>query len=136
MGATTAATPNLSWFNRIGLVIMLVGVVYLFIAGETVFAVLMGVVLIYLVVSVVRSRRGTAPDSERVNAVQPLDERDARVVTHGFSAVGQFAFLAQLAIVMWLMGRPDSGSLELEGIKLLLLALVLGTANWLALRRG
>lgn len=134
--AQRTALPQVSWFNRVGLALLVVGITYLALRGQWVYTVLLALVLGYLAYSVLRARRGAADDSERVNAAQPFDERDASVSTHGFALVGQVAILAQFAYVIWLMGRPGSDTLQIEGWKLFALALVMGVGNWLALRRA
>jgi hypothetical protein len=125
----------LTWFNKIGLAVLGVGVVYLALAGQSTAAILWSAGLLYLCVAVYRSVRGRAGDTERVDAAQPYDERDAAAIRSGFAAVGQVAFLGQVAIVIWHMGRPDEPGLLVESVKVVVLAVVLGVANRAALQR-
>ena len=53
----------------------------------------------------------------------------------GFALVGQVAFVAQIAIVIWHMGRPEEPGLLVEAGKSVALAVVLGVGNRAALRR-
>ena len=129
---TLAAT---TWFNRIALLVLAAGVAYLFARDQTTPAVLWLLALLYLAFSVVRSVRGRAGDTERVDAAQPFDERDAAAVRSGFALVGQVAFIAQIAIVIWHMGRPEEPGLLVEAGKSVALAIVLGVGNRAALRR-
>lgn len=126
---------SLSWFNKIGLVVLAVGIPYLVIQGQWIGAAVWAVALVYLAIAAIRSVQGRAEDAERVSAAQPFDERDDSAIRSGFAAVGQVAFLGQIAIVIWLMGQPD-GPLLLEAAKLVVLAAVLGIANRSALKRS
>lgn len=131
METLTATT----WFNRIALLVLAAGVAYLFAQGQTTPAILWLVALLYAAFSVVRSVRGQGGDTERVDAAQPFDERDAAAVRSGFALVGQVAFIAQIAIVIWHMGRPEEPGLIVEAVKVVVLAVVLAVGNRAGLRR-
>lgn len=132
---TTLALAPLTWFNKVGFVLLATGVTYLAVAGQSTAAMLWGAGLVYLVVAAYRSMHGRAGDTERVDAAQPYDERDEAAVRSGFAVVGQVAFLGQIAVVIWHMGRPDEPGLFLEMAQVVILAVVLGVANRVALRR-
>lgn len=126
---------SLTWFNRIGLVVLAVGIPYLVVQREWIGAAVWTIALVYLSIAVNRSVRGRAGDTERVDAAQPYDERDAAAIRSGFAVVGQVAFLAQVAIVIWLMGQPVDERILIESVKMVALAVVLGVANRAALKR-
>jgi hypothetical protein len=132
MQTLTATT----WFNRITLLVLSAGIVYLFVLGQTTAAVLWLAGVLYAAFSVVRSVSGRARDTTRVDAAQPFDERDAAAVRSGFALVGQVAFIAQLAIVIWHMGRPEEPGLLVEAGKVVVLAVALGVGNRAALRQA
>ena len=127
---------SLTWFNRIGLAILAVGIPYLVVQQEWIGAVAWTIALAYLAVSVRRSVTARADDRERVAAAQPYDERDAAAIRSAFSVVGQVAFLGQVAIVIWFMGQPVDERILIESAKVLVLAVVLGLANRAALQRA
>ena len=127
---------SLTWFNKIGLAVLTVGIAYLVVRGEYVGAAAWGIALAYLAVSVRRSVTARADDRERVAAAQPYDERDAAAMRSAFSVVGQVAFLGQVAIVIWYMGQPIDERILVESAKVVALAVVLGLANRSALQRA
>lgn len=127
---------SLTWFNKIGLTVVTVGIAYLVAQGEYVGAAIWVVALAYLGFAVRRSVTARADDRERVAAAQPYDERDAAAIRSAFSVVGQVAFLGQLAIVIWYMGQPIDARILIESAKVLVLAVVLGLANRAALQRA
>lgn len=126
---------KVTWFNRVGLLILAIGIPYLVMSGQPFAAGLWLIALAYLGFSVRRSITARADDQERVSAAQPYDERDSAAMTRAFALVGQFAFLAQVAIIIWHMGRPDEPGLLVEALKTVALAVVLGIGNRTALRR-
>ncbi|MGA8046818.1 MAG: hypothetical protein WCA30_11205 [Dermatophilaceae bacterium] len=126
---------SLTWFNKIGLVVLTGGIAYLVVRGEYVGAAIWAVALAYLAFSVRRSVTARADDRERVAAAQPYDERDAAAIRSAFSVVGQVAFLGQVAIVIWYMGQPIDERILIESVKVVVLAVVLGLANRSALQR-
>ena len=127
---------SLSWFNKIGLAILAVGIPYLAFQREWVGVAVWVIALVYLAFSVRRSVTARADDRERVAAAQPYDERDAAAMRSAFSVVGQVAFLGQVAIVIYLMGQPVSEGILVESLKIVVLAVVLGFANRAALQRA
>ena len=129
------ALTSLTWFNKIGLVILVVGIPYLVIQGEWIGAVAWTTALAYMAFAVQRSVTARADDRERVAAAQPYDERDAAAMRSAFSVVGQVAFLGQVAIVIWFMGQPVDERILIESAKVVVLAVVLGFANRAALQR-
>ncbi|MFN2320470.1 MAG: hypothetical protein ABR500_12430 [Dermatophilaceae bacterium] len=126
----------ITWFNRTAFVVLAAGTVYLFAREQSTAALLLALALAVMAFSVSRSVRGLAGDNERVNAAQPFDERDSVAMRNGFAAVGQFAFIAQGAVVIWHIGRPGQTGLLAEVVKIVALSVALGVGNWVALRRS
>lgn len=128
------ALTRLSWFNRIALSVLVVGTVLLLVRGHWITASIVAPAVPIMAWLALRSMKGAGSDYDRVNAAQPYDERDAAVITAGFSFLGQFVFIAQLALTLWALAVRPATVIE-ELARLLAIGIALGVGNWLAARR-
>lgn len=129
---------RMSWWNVVLLVGVLAAAVVMAVLGRWVEAVVFAVVVLFLGASAVYARSGRSGDLTRLNAAEYLDERDRAAATQGFAAVGVTALLLGFALLVLATVLLEPGEpmfLVLIG-NLLVLAIVWGVANWVALRRS
>lgn len=129
---------RMSWWNVVLLVGVLAAAVVMAVLGRWVEAVVFAVVVLFLGASAVYARSGRSGDLTRLNAAEYLDERDRAAATQGFAAVGVTALLLGFALLVLATVLLEPGEpmfLVLIG-NLLVLAVVWGVANWVALRRS
>lgn len=135
---TTSATPRrrISTFNLLYLAVFVGGGVWCLVEGVWFLgAVFLGLSL-FLGLAIARSRRGAGSDTERLNAVQPYDEREQAASTWAFAIVGQAALLGLTALFVGQIASRDGEADAVVVLGLLGLAVVWGVANRLAVRRG
>jgi hypothetical protein len=126
---------RLSWFNRIALLLVLIGVIVCIMRGQWLPAGVFALALIGMAWAAIAASRGRGSDRMRVDAAQPFDERERQIVRSGFAVVGQFAFLTQIALVIWQVASQGS-TIVGECIRLIALSTALGIGNWWAKRQA
>ncbi len=129
-----ATLRRISWFNRLAILVITIGVIALLSVGQWWTASLFAPAIPILGWLALRSSRGQGSDYDRVSAAQPYDERDARATLQGFAWLGQFVFLAQIVLVFW--ATLTTTDVVGEALRLVAIGVVLGVANWVAVRRG
>jgi hypothetical protein len=98
--------------------------------------VFLGATAVFALIAIVLSLRPQTPDIGRINAIQYRDERDRRLAREGFSIVGAAALILSVAEAV---AAAISGNIAFEiaaFAQLMVLAIVWGVANNVAVRRG
>ena len=88
---------------------------------------------------VLYARRSGSRDVTRLNALEWRDERDRTLARSGLAAVGAVALLmvaAQMIVAFLTDAGPESPFLKMTVVQVLILNLVWGIANSVAVRRG
>ncbi|XVX19189.1 hypothetical protein ACQP1U_12785 [Actinomycetota bacterium] len=127
-------TRPISPFNRIFVPLLLVGGAAAIWRGQTSIglAVLAGVT--FVAVSIWRAQRGLGNTYERVNAIQPYDERDRELTMTGFGYLGMALFILQT--LLFLYAVITQGDIVGEAVRLLAVCAISIIATTVAVRRG
>lgn len=134
----TSAAPRrrISTFNLLYLALFVGGGLWCLVAGVWTMGVVLLAVAVLLGAVIARSRRGAGSDTERLNAVQPYDEREQAASTWAFAVVGQAALLGLTAVFIGLVATGAGPEMLPVALGLLALAVVWGVANRVAVRRA
>lgn len=125
----------MSFLNRCALAILLAGAVWSCVRGRwsvTTLAVAGG---LYAMWAIWQAQRGQTSDTARLDAAQPVDERDRELFDRALAWVGGFAVILELGIFLWRVGggfADDWGA----STRLPLLCVVWIIANRVVVRRS
>ncbi|MCE1178807.1 MAG: hypothetical protein LWW86_07210 [Micrococcales bacterium] len=128
------STRPISLFNRIFVPLLLIGAGAAFWrdAPQVGIAVLLAVA--FVGVTIWRAQRGMGSAYERVNALQPYDERDRELTMTGFGYLGMALFIVQT--LLFLYAAVTHGDITGEAVRLLAVCLISIVATTVAVRRG
>lgn len=128
-------TTRISVFNKVFITLLAAAAVLCLARGAWALGLALLAAIAFVGWSVQRARAGKGSDFERVSAAQPFDERDALTIERGFAILGMFAFILQTLLFVWAAAMHPA-EINSEAARLLVLALALGVANAVALRRA
>lgn len=125
----------LSPFNKVFIPLLAICAILGLARGQWFLALMVIVGVVAVGISVWRAQRGRGGVFERISAAQAYDERDHELQTTGFAWLGMLAFILQTLVVLVSMAINRSAA-PAEAVRLLVLAVGLGVANWIAVRRA
>lgn len=127
-------TVPMSWFNRIALTVFALGTIWSAAHRVWYLSALLAIGTAYAVWAIRYATGERAGDVHRLDAAQPVDERDRLLLARSLAVVGGFAVLAEITILAWRLGGgydDDWGST----VRLPVLSAVWLVANRIIARR-
>lgn len=111
---------NLTWFNRLYVVLWLLGALWCASQGVWGWAVACALIPVLTLATLVF---GKDSESIRISGAQPADERDARAIEWAFAAIGKVAiFASTAAFILVVADSTDGSEIRLEAIHMTALA--------------